>query len=126
MRAVAGEALLTCLPASHLCCEVILTGQDPNRLWPRGWGPMYVLHYNSDCFMCSFDTRSHSSLFLLIHVFVLIPSPKNIHSFSGDQEPSLNREVDAEYFIFKYFSGRKQITVSPGVIGDFMVEFFSF
>lgn len=76
--------------------------------------------------MCSFDTRSHSSLFLLIHVFVLIPSPKNIHSFGGDQEPSLNREVDAEYFIFKYFSGRKQITVSPGVIGDFMVEFFSF
>lgn len=59
-------------------------------------------------------------------MFVLIPSPKNIHSFSGDQELSLNREVDGEYFIFKYFSGRKQITVSPGVIGDFMVEFFSF
>lgn len=87
---------------------------------------MYVLDYSSHCFMYSFDTRNHSSLSLLIHVFALIPSPKNIHSFSGDQEPSLNREVDTEYLIFKYFSGRKQITVSPEVTGGFMVEFCSF
>lgn len=38
MRAVADEALLASPPAAHLCCKVILTGQDPKQTEAQGLG----------------------------------------------------------------------------------------
>lgn len=61
--------------------------------------------------MCSFDIGSHSSLSLLTHIFVLIISPKNIHSLRRGQEASLGGEVGIKHLTLKYFLGKKQIDV---------------